>query len=176
MKCGTKAAIKQQEISEYSIELLALLDMFKGHGAYKHIQSFLASKKIKVSIGSIAKFIKENFQDVVNTDRVEYGSGNQVKVGRASRDKFTCKTNGETYVKLAEKWVRSYVGMMQDMLKEEKDSDVVIHHKDGNHLNNEKSNLKIMSRGEHTSLHQKKFWADKKQEINKKKEIKKEVK
>lgn len=161
---NNKAAKKQELIGEYNIEILALLDMFKGNGAYKIIQQFLLSKKVDVSIGSIASWIKNNTFDIVDTDRIEYGSGHQVKIGRTTREKFTCKSNGENYVKLAEKWVKEYTSMMTDVLREENDADVVIHHLDGNHMNNDKSNLKIMTRSEHSKLHAIQYWKNKKNE------------
>lgn len=39
--------------------------------------------------------------------------------------------------------------------------DEVVHHKDGNPLNNKPSNLVVMSRSEHTRLHIKNYWSKK---------------
>ena len=38
------------------------------------------------------------------------------------------------------------------------ESDEVVHHVDGNPLNNKPSNLQVMSRSEHTRLHIREYW------------------
>jgi len=38
------------------------------------------------------------------------------------------------------------------------ESDEVVHHKDGNPLNNKPSNLQVMTRSEHTRLHIREYW------------------
>lgn len=46
--------------------------------------------------------------------------------------------------------VKTFVNIFKDLWPEE---NWIVHHKDGNKSNNKVSNLEIMTKGEHTSLH-----------------------
>lgn len=65
-------------------------------------------------------------------------------IGRVIKHKLIVEEN---YSKFGEKYFDLIDGVM--VLKK----GFVVHHKDGNHDNNDISNLEILTRGEHTSLH-----------------------
>ena len=52
--------------------------------------------------------------------------------------------------------VKIHRAIMEEKLGGRLNSDEVVHHKDGNKLNNDISNLEVMSRGDHSRLHRKK--------------------
>ena len=54
--------------------------------------------------------------------------------------------------------------IMKFKLGRDLDKDEVVHHIDGNPLNNKPSNLKVMSRSEHTRLHLREYWSKKRNE------------
>jgi hypothetical protein len=66
--------------------------------------------------------------------------------GRVIKHKLIVEEN---YQKFGEQFFDNVDGFM--VLKKE----FVVHHKDGNHNNNDISNLEILTRGEHTSIHNK---------------------
>ena len=52
--------------------------------------------------------------------------------------------------------VKLHRAVMEEKLGRRLNSDEVVHHKDGNKLNNDISNLEVMSRGDHSRFHRKK--------------------
>jgi hypothetical protein len=59
------------------------------------------------------------------------------------------KTNSEGYV-------LEHTLKAQQKIRREVKHNEVVHHKDGNKLNNKPSNLQVMTRSRHTTLHNKK--------------------
>jgi len=163
MKCGTKQSKKQIEIGQFTRTIITIMRHLKGKGCYALIQTFLEEQGVQASIGTIVKFCKDNIPYAVN-ERTTYGMGHQVKVGRTSRKSFKCKTNDEEYVKVEDRWMKKYMECFQNVLLEEVASDLVVHHCDGNHFNNERKNLKIMNRSDHARLHATLYWKNKKQQ------------
>ncbi len=58
-------------------------------------------------------------------------------------------------IKIDDKWVAEHRYIMSKHLGRELDKKEIVHHKDGDGLNNEISNLEIMSWGDHNRLHPK---------------------
>jgi hypothetical protein len=121
----------------------------------------MADLGVYVSVGTLAKFYKQYCPGCYSV-HFGYGSGPHAFQGRTQTEKFTCVRNGEVYVKVNGTWKKEYIAKMQDKLNEDRkilkqlnssEADLVVHHKNFNHLDNRKSNLKVMSREDHSRLH-----------------------
>lgn len=60
---------------------------------------------------------------------------------------------GYRHLKHGDKWIREHRIVMQEHLGRELTSDEVVHHKDKDKLNNDISNLEVMTNEEHSRMH-----------------------
>jgi hypothetical protein len=112
------------------------------------------------STGIIYKWLHKYHPDACRTQQ-SYGTGKQVKVGRSSKNKFVSR-KGEVFVRTKNGWDREYRTIVAPTILQKQQYDMVVHHRDGNHNNNNPDNLEVMTRAQHTSLHVRAYHARKK--------------
>ncbi len=115
----------------------------------------------QLSTGSVYAWLLRFHRSEVKRNVNCYGAGCNVKKGRSSKCLFIDK-HGEKMIRTNVGWQPEYRAMLAPELCRERDEDMVVHHIDGNHTNNTPSNLQIMTRSEHSSLHMRAVWAARK--------------
>ena len=156
---------KIEQLLKYKTVLKKIAQVFKGKCMYSAAKNFCSDVGIEVSIGTLAKWFKQYCPGCYQI-HYGYGTGKGAVQGRILTEKFTCRSDGEKYLKHNGKWQKEYIVKMEDQLKKDKqllkqinsDTDLVVHHKNGDHYDNRRANLKVMSRVEHSRLHMKKQW------------------
>ena len=68
---------------------------------------------------------------------------------------YTINSDGYRYLKIGNKYVLEHRIIMEAYLNRKLKRNETIHHKDMNKLNNDISNLEVLSRAEHSRLHSK---------------------
>ena len=99
-----------------------------------------------------------------------YGMKNSRTKGSVLQLGATRMTSGgyqETYAPYhpmanADGYVYTHDLIMTAIIGRPLEADEVVHHLDGNKLNNDPKNLRLMKRSEHTRLHSRAYWAQKK--------------
>ena len=72
---------KLEAMKNWDLLITTLMEVSKGHNAYKNVQYLLAEEGVKVSIGSIVNYMKKYHQEMI-TSHDNYGIGPQTKKGR----------------------------------------------------------------------------------------------
>lgn len=124
------------------------------------IRAYAELEHDTLAIGTLYNWLKRYHPGSHRVNKVRYGTGRDVKVGRISTSEFVA-ASGELFIRTNRGWEKKFRAIKAPELCRLSRYDVVVHHLDGDHTNNDPGNLVVMSRAEHSRLHMLKYWADK---------------
>jgi len=129
-------------------------------GKYTYSNCIVCNKKIRIMPSRESKFCGHSCAmkyrwgsgELKNRKKVEPWNKNMKGIHLSPQSEFKYQGNSELVKGRSEFWWRQQA---RQIMKLEKNDSRIVHHIDGDITNNEENNLKIMERGEHTSLHHK---------------------
>ncbi len=131
-----------------------ILDMYV---VEKYSSTFIA-KELNISISKVLKILNEN-----NIQRKHNGTWNKglnktldsrISGGRKSKGVFFCESTGYLHIWINGKSIR-YHRFLWEQVNGTIPKGYVLHHIDGDKLNNNLQNLELLKNSEHTKLHHK---------------------
>ncbi len=135
----------------------------KGEAAFlytKGFSSFSIGKSLGVKADTVIRFLKSKGIATRNhKESLSASSAMGTKKGalrpEISRVLWSRRINagGYSVIKTPKGWMQEHRFIMESLIKRSLKKNEVVHHKDGNKLNNSNSNLQLMTNGEHTKLH-----------------------